>query len=227
VIGDLFRAVEQLRDPRVLKYLLATVAISVLCVGVLWAGFGWLLTETTLFRTGWLEWVVDILGGVAVAVLTILFFPLVVTTVLGEFMEAIAAAVEARYYPHLPPGADPTVLGGLVTAARFLGVTLAANILVLGALLVPPLFPFVFYGVNGYLLGREYYELVASRRLPRGEADALRRRHGGTVVVTGIVITLLLTLPGINLIAPVIAAALMVHRFHRLRGERPRRARTA
>ena len=44
---------------------------------------------------------------------------------------------------------------------------------------VPPLAPFVFWIVNGFLLGREYFQLVAMRRVDRADAAALRRRHFG------------------------------------------------
>ena len=35
--------------------------------------------------------------------------------------------------------------------------------------------------VNGWLLGREYFELVALRHMSPRAADALRRRHGSAI----------------------------------------------
>jgi CysZ protein len=37
---------------------------------------------------------------------------------------------------------------------------------------------FVFRGLNGYLFGREYFEVVALRRLDRRAARVVRRRVG-------------------------------------------------
>ena len=67
--------------------------------------------------------------------------------------------------------------------------------------------------MNGYLLSREYFELVALRRIGPVEARALRKAHRGRLFVAGVIITLLLTVPGVNLLAPVVATAAMVHLF--------------
>jgi uncharacterized protein involved in cysteine biosynthesis len=75
----------------------------------------------------------------------------------------------------------------------------------------------VFYVLNGYLLGREYYETVALRRLDARLAGELRRRNRWRVFLAGVVITLMLTVPLLNLIAPVIATAFMVHIFEIIR----------
>ena len=86
--------------------------------------------------------------------------------------------------------------------------------LLLGPLfLLGPLIPFVFYAVNGYLLGREYFELVAMRRLDPDAARRLRRAHRGELFVAGVVMAFLLTLPVVNLLAPVVITAAMVHLF--------------
>jgi uncharacterized protein involved in cysteine biosynthesis len=75
----------------------------------------------------------------------------------------------------------------------------------------------VFYGLNGYLLGREYFETVALRRLDPKRASELRRREKWRVFLAGVIITLLLTVPFLNLIAPVIATAFMLHLFESVR----------
>jgi hypothetical protein len=48
---------------------------------------------------------------------------------------------------------------------------------------------FVFLGLNGYLFGRTYFEVVALRRLDRGTARAVRRHFAGRVFIGGLVIT--------------------------------------
>jgi uncharacterized protein involved in cysteine biosynthesis len=44
----------------------------------------------------------------------------------------------------------------------------------------------------------------------------LRRKHRSKLFVSGVVIALLFTIPLVNLIAPVVATAFMVHIFHGL-----------
>jgi len=46
---------------------------------------------------------------------------------------------------------------------------------------------FVFPGLNGYLFGREYFEVVALRRLDVEAARALRQRFDGRVFCGGVV----------------------------------------
>src|SRR5690606_4741546 len=82
---------------------------------------------------------------------------------------------------------------------------------------IPFLSPVLFYGLNGYLLGREYFEAVALRRLDEGRTRVLRRARGGQVFLAGVVIAVLMTVPLVNLVAPVIATAFMVHLFEGMR----------
>ena len=95
----------------------------------------------------------------------------------------------------------------LLITFRYLGVMIVLNLVLLVFLFFPPLFPFVFYAVNGYLLSREYFELVASRRAGADEIRELRKAHRGQLFVAGVIVALLLTTPGINLLAPVVATA--------------------
>src|SRR3546814_14901069 len=76
---------------------------------------------------------------------------------------------------------------------------LILNLLVLPLYLVliwiPPLNLLLFYLLNGYLLGREYFEMVAVWRLDLAGAKRLRRDFRGRVVLGGAVIAFLLTIP--------------------------------
>ncbi|MEM6663856.1 MAG: EI24 domain-containing protein, partial [Pseudomonadota bacterium] len=138
------------------------------------------------------------------------------------FLEDIAAAVEARHYP----GKIGTRSAGLVesigSAVRFTMVVLGINLLVLLPFLVllvifAPLAALLMICVNGYLLGREYFELVAVRHLPSKEANALRSKFSGRVWFAGICMAAPLSIPLLNLIVPVLGVATITHQFHRLR----------
>jgi uncharacterized protein involved in cysteine biosynthesis len=76
---------------------------------------------------------------------------------------------------------------------------------------------FVFYGLNGYLLGREYFETIALRRLSAGEAKELWRKEKRRIFAAGVLITVMLTIPFLNLVAPVVATAFMLHLFQAMR----------
>jgi Uncharacterized protein involved in cysteine biosynthesis len=214
------KAVEQLRDRALRRIVWLGLLIATAVFALLWGGVYVLLTHTTFFQTGWLDTVVDVLGGVATLALTLLFFPAVVTSIMGVFLDDAAAAVEKRHYPHLPLPRTQSIQETILNSLRFLAVTVGLNLVSLLFLLVPPLFPFVFYGINGYLLGREYFEVVGLRRLDPAAATRFRRNHQLKVFLAGLVIALLLTLPIVNLLAPVIGTAAMVHTFHSMNDRR-------
>lgn len=222
MIDAFVKAFAQLSDPAVRGVLRIGVAIAILVFVALWTAIGTVLAGTETFAWAWLEWALDVLGGVATGALTWLLFPSVISAATALFLERVAEAVERRHYPELGPAAGVSATASLVAALKFLAITLGFNVVLLAFLLIPPVFPFVFYGVNGYLFGREYFELVALRRLGAREARALRLARRGPLILAGALVAFLLTIPVVNLVAPVVATAAMVHLF-----EAWRRAPTA
>jgi CysZ protein len=219
LLAAFVKAIEQLGDPAIRRVLWISVGLSVLVFALVWTGVGYLLTQTTFFQIGWLDTAIDVLGGFATLAVSWLLFPAVVSTTTGFFLEGVADAVERRHYPNLPPVRSQPLEEAVASAVKFFGLMLLLNLILLLFLLIPPVFPFVFYGVNGYLLGREYFELVAARRLDPVEARSLRRRHGRTLFIAGVLIAFLLTIPIVNLVAPVVGTAAMVHLFETIRHE--------
>ena len=104
-----------------------------------------------------------------------------------------------------------------VDSLNFLGLLIAVNLL---ALLLyafaGPLIPVVFWALNGWLLGREYFTLVAMRRIGRPGAKALRAQHRGKIWLAGTLMAAPLSVPLVNLVIPVLGVATFTHIFHRL-----------
>ena len=100
---------------------------------------------------------------------------------------------------------------------------IAVNLVGLAVYLISgPLAPFVFLAVNGYLLGRQYFELVAARRIGFAEARALRKRHLARVWTGGVLMAAPLSIPLISLAIPVLGVATFTHQYHRVTGAVPR-----
>ena len=139
----------------------------------------------------------------------------------GLFIEDIADAVEDRHYPGLPP-VTPVRLGdSLVDSLNFLGLVIAANVLALVLyIFAGPFIPVVFWAVNGWLLGREYFTLVATRRLGREGAKALRAQNSGRIWLAGILMAAPLSVPLVNMVIPVLGVATFTHLFHRMAARR-------
>lgn len=211
MLGAFVRAIAQLGDPSIRRVIWLGLGGSLLLFVLLWTGVGWVLTHTTLFETGWLNMVTEVLGGLATLVVSWLLFPAVVSTTTGLLLDDVAESVERRHYPNLPPPRSQPLAEMIGSTLQFLVILLALNLGALLFLAVPPVFPFVFYGINGYLLGREYFEIVAARRLDARSARTLRQRNAGTVFVAGLILALLLTVPIVNLVTPLVGTAVMVH----------------
>jgi CysZ protein len=215
MIQALVLAFADLSEPgirRVLgKSLLLALGVLALTAFLAWLLVVWL----TDLQIGWLDSIIEFAAGLGVIVLAWLLFPVAVSSTVGIFLDEVSEAVEARHYPALPPAHGQPLMAEIKSALAFAGVALALNLLLLPLYLLlfffPPLYALIFYGVNGYLLGREYFEQVALRRLDPAAARALRRAHQGRVLLAGVVIAFLLTVPLVNLIAPVVATAFMLH----------------
>jgi CysZ protein len=215
------KAIAQLPTRSMRRVLWLSIAISAVVFVVLWFAAGWILLTTRFFTFGLLDFALDIVGGFAGLVVTWLLFPAVVSMVTEFLLEDVADAVEERHYPHLGPVATQTLRTVLMTSLRFALVVVVINLVALPfylvLLLVPPFNLFVFYAVNGYLLSREYFELVALRRTDMAEARELAKSNRVRLFATGVVIAFLLTVPFVNLLAPIIGTAVMVHLFEQWR----------
>lgn len=206
------RALAQLGDPAFRRPLILGLSGAIAVFAALWAALWLVLTRTAVFESTWLDGTLDALGGLAAIVLTFLLYPAVAAGVMALFLESAVAAVERRHYPLLPPPRRAGVAEQAWVALRLTGAALLFNLLALPLYLVPGVNLVVFYGLNGYILGREYFEMVALRRLDPVATRRLRGDRRLSVLVVGVVIALISTLPVINIAAPLLAVAAMTHR---------------
>lgn len=215
MLKALFAAFSDLQLPGIRRVLGRSLLLALLTL-VATAALVWLLAVwLTDLDIGWLDTLVEFAAGLGVIVLAWLLFPVTVSSTVGIFLDEVADSVEAQHYPRLPPARDQPLMASIGSGLAFAGIALALNLLLLPVYLFlfffPPLYALIFYGVNGYLLGREYFEQVALRRLDRRAAGELRKTQQGRILAAGVVIAFLLTVPVVNLIAPVVATAFMLH----------------
>ncbi len=228
IFRDFLRALGQLGDGRFLRVILLGVALALALLFGLYALFLLAIQALTpdavdLPWLGTVEGVHQFLGWASLAFmlgLSIFLMVPVAGAFSGLFIDDVAAAVEARHYPFLPP-ATPDGRSALVETLNLLGLILVVNVIGLVVLLplTGPFYTFAFWGLNGLLLGREYFMTVALRRLPREEAKAMRKRNFGAIWAAGTLMSIPLTVPLVNLIVPVLGAATFTHLYHRLAAE--------
>lgn len=139
----------------------------------------------------------------------------------GLFLDGIADAVEQRHYPNLPPVAPLRLADSVIDSLNFLGLLVAANALALVFyVFAGPFAPLLFWGLNGWLLGREYFTLVAMRRVGRAAAKTLRGQNAGRIWLAGTLMAAPLSIPLVNLAVPVLGVATFTHLFHAITARR-------
>lgn len=225
LLADFGRALAQFGDPRFRRVLWrALLVVLAAFVAVFWGVF-WTLglvlpDHVTLPWVGPVGFLDDLASIAAIGTMLLASVVLMVpatAAAAGFFLDDVADAVEARYYPGLPPAAPPGFARQAWDSARFLllvlGVNLAALVVYFAA---APIAPFVFWIANGFLLGREYFQLVAQRRLGPEAVLRLRRANAGRIWLAGVALALPLSLPLVNLVAPIVGVAVFTHQFHRM-----------
>lgn len=212
---SLLRGFAALSDPHIRRVLWIGIAGALTAFLALTAGAWYLLLHVDLLSIGWLDTALDVFGGLLIVAIAYLLFPAIVVGISGLLLDDVADAVERRSYPGLPPPRQIGLARSIGLSLRFFAVVVALNLLALPVyLLVPALNLVVFYLLNGYLLSREYFELIALRRMDMPEARVMRRRYGVRLFWAGVVIAFLSTVPLVNLLVPVVATAFMAHIFY-------------
>ncbi len=219
-------AVGQMSDSRFRGVLLRGVGLTVALLFGLYAlvffGVSWLTADMTfsLPFVGEIAFVDTLLswGSLILMIVLSMFLMVPVTAAfIGIFLDDVTDAVEAKHYPSLERAPPVPLLEGIREGIGFLGVVILANLLALVAyILLAPLAPFIFYALNGFLLSREYFLLIANRRLGRAGAKQAFRRNLGTVWIAGALTAIPLTVPIVNLLVPILGAATFTHLFHKL-----------
>ncbi len=219
------KTLTQIGDPRFRRVLFKGIGLTfVLLIAVYtaflmflnWIGAG----QTVQELLGNISWVGDLFTFASlflmIALSIFLMIP-VASAITSLFLDEVADAVEDKHYPELPDVPRVSFSEGLKDSVNFLGVLIAANIfaLVLYAIF-PPFSLFIFWGLNGFLLGREYFQLVAMRRVGRAEAKRMRKKHMGTIWLAGTLMAMPLVVPLLNLVIPILGAATFTHLYHQL-----------
>lgn len=225
MFGDFSKALSQVFDRRFLGVLIKSVGLTVALLAALVA-----LTVYLLGFIPSLSFTIPLIGyeitfldelttslsiGLVIALSAFLMFP-VAAIFIGLFLDEIADAVERRHYPHLPEPRRQSWGEMISQAAEFALVLVGANaVALIFYLLATFLAPLVFLLVNGYLLGREYFEVVAMRRMTKDDAKRLRQKHLFTIWMAGALVAAPLSIPFVNVIAPLVGVAAFVHLYHR------------
>lgn len=171
-----------------------------------------LIASFTHFSWPWADRMVEVGTGLALLVAFFFLMSPVTAAFAGLFLDQIAAKVEERHYPWDPQGTPLPVGKAILMAVQFFVVVLLVNLAVL-----PTVFfgfgAFVLVAANAYLIGREYFEMVAMRHMPVEEAKMLRKENSPTVFVAALLPAMMSVIPFLNLLVPLFSTAYFTHLF--------------
>lgn len=231
IFSSFFKALAQADDPRFRKVLFLGIVLTLALLVAVYAAFLWFLQSltgdtTTLPLIGEVTWIDDLLGWSSFGLMLILSIFLMVpvaSAITSMFLDEVAQAVEDRHYPTLPDIPKLPLWDAVRDTVNFLGLIIAANLVAL-ILYIPFFFaaPLIFWALNGYLLGMEYFQLAAMRRVGRAQAKAMRKRNRWRIWGAGILMALPLSVPLVNLLIPIFGAATFTHIFHQVQAREKR-----
>ncbi|MCW1920004.1 EI24 domain-containing protein [Rhodobacter sp. KR11] len=220
-----FAALGQMTDPRFIRVLWRGVALSVGLLAALglalWFGVESLIpgavTLPVIGTVGGLGIAATIGVILAMALASVFLMVPVAAAFSALFLDEVADAVEGEHYPG-QKGTALSLSEGLADSVVLFLVMVVVSLLALAlSVFLGPFGPMLFWALNGWLLGREYFQMAARRHLPRDQARALMRRHSGTLWLAGTLMAAPLSLPLVGLFIPVLGAATFTHLFQRLR----------
>jgi len=222
MIRAFFLSLGDLANAGVLRIFAKSIALTLvafLALGVgLWFATRWLVIDQ-------LDWgetagnLAAISGFLAMILFGWVLFRAIAIAVLWLFGDEIVIAVERRHYP----AALASAHGMSMARSLTLGLRSAARAMIVNVLLAPIYVvllvtgfgtPLLFFAANGWMLGADLGEMVAARHMTRAEMKAWRRATRWTRWDLGVLVAALLSVPFVNLIAPILGAAMATHSFH-------------
>ncbi len=224
MIAAFLLALRQLTDRPVLRVLARSLALSLALFAAIGAASWWAL-DALLERFGLdaraftgAEGLRGLAALIAVLIGGWLLWRIIAIAVLQFFADDVVTAVEARHYPDAherarPLGLRAEITNGLRGAMRALAWNLTVLPFAIALFVTGFGTALLFWAVNAVLMGRELTDLVWLRhRSDPAEASPL---GAGERFALGGITAALFFVPLVNLLAPVIGAAMAAHLVHR------------
>lgn len=171
------------------------------------------VAHTPLYILGW---ILAIALGFGLFAGAIFLMPAVTSLTASFFVDEIADLVEREYYPGDPPGTALPLVRGAFEGIRIALFAVLVYLCAMPFLLIAGLGAVIFFFATAYLLGREYFVLVAMRYRPVPQARAFRRLHSVSAFIGGLFIAGFVMIPIVNLATPLFGTAFMVHLYKKL-----------
>ncbi len=216
MIADAFDSLAQIFSPPFRRVMWKSLALTAAILAAAVIGMDRLALSLTHVGPSWLAALLSVAIALGLIVGMIFLAAPAVALVASFFLDDIAAIVEREIDPEGPPGRPLPLAQGVAIGVRFTLLAIFVNVVALALTLLTGVGVASFFVLNGYLFGREYFELAAMRHLPPPRARALRRQYRGRVYLAGGIISAFVAVPILNLLAPLFATALMTRLYKRV-----------
>lgn len=205
------RSFIQLFDLKILAMIFKSIFLSVLIfimsIFLLHSSLKYLIELTT--DNQWLSYL-SYLGDIGLLGLSVFILPAVFIFVSSFYFPQVMERVEKVYYPSLK-AKESALHVELWSALKLFMLVLFVNLLALPFYLIPVLNIFLYFAVNGFLLGREYFEMAALRYYSLDEMRKMHFRYRAPKFMMGLCFVILGSVPFVNLLSPIFAVLLMSH----------------
>jgi CysZ protein len=222
IVRAIVLSISQFSDRRFQRVVIRSIFLAIFALWALAAGggsvLGWLFSgDLTLPWIGTITFNGTLIGWGAFWIilgLSVFLMVPVTSAISAFFVDDVARAVEDRHYPNSQSQYRSKLSEEVRESLGFLGIMLVANLI---ALIFYALFivfaPIIFWSLNGYLIGREYFYMAAKRYVGRENALSAFRENRFRVWMCGVTLVLPMSVPLLNLLVPVLAAASFTHLF--------------
>jgi CysZ protein len=209
-------AFPQIFTPPFRAVLLKSLGLTFILLALMWTGLDKAIVAYIAVPYPWLASILSFLTGLGLMIGLAFFIAPISSLVAGFYLDDLAGEVETEIGIQgsaLPAGQ------AMWLASKFAFVSVLVNAFALAVFLLPGVNFLVFFLANGYLLGREYFELASLRFRSLAETHELRRRHRFYIFICGLLIAGFVAIPIVNLLTPLFGTAFMVRIHARLARE--------
>ena len=216
IISSARKAIRQVFAPQFRSVVWKSIGLTILLFFGMWFGLD-LLAGTFLAPLlgpwPWMTTAIAWLLGAGVIIGAGFLLAPTAAVFAGLFLDDVAEAVEESEYSEDTPGVAVPMGQSIWLAVKFTALVICANLFALMLVLLPGINFAIFFLVNGYLLGREYFQFAAMRHMSEHDANLLRKRHELSIFLAGLIVAGIMSVPLINIFSPIFAAIMMVHLY--------------
>jgi CysZ protein len=209
MIADALDAFAEIFSPPFRRVMWKSLGMTAAILIVAGVGLDRLALSLVHVGPAWLSAILSVVVALGLFASMIFLAPPTASLVASFYLDDIAGMVERAIDPQAPPGQPPPLAGSIAIGLRFAVLSVLVNIVVLALTIFTGIGLASFFFLNGYLLGREYFELAAMRHVSAIEARELFRLHLPQVYFAGLIISGFVAVPVLNLLTPLFATALM------------------